>query len=383
MADDDDSIRIRLEGRLELLEAALARYRLLQLKALDKFNWKAAVRKNAALLREASESEEAVAAALELLERRARAEDWPPRSEALQCAADVRRAREALTRRASKVLGQHSRHHALSDALLTIERRALLSPRLVLPGQRMATAIELLPLTLPGVRELAAYERELERFFKRPEGLGNALPFESKELARLEQLYPKGEAALFWAWSRIRDIDEAGTLTRYLARLARRTPTHAPKNGAEVLLAAEFWKTYGLARLKKLAEARLSPLEVRPHELFAVVRWLCDVERDPAARLSATTSVPRPRAALFELARALTAVTPGQSFPNRGWDRLEALADTAMLDEHSPDVEKLSDNLRLLLRVLSNGKVQRRPIEGETSLLSLVGALRAVAAREV
>jgi hypothetical protein len=76
-------------------------------------------------------------------------------------------------------------------------------------------------------------------------------------------------------------------------------------------------------------------------------------------------------------------VTPGQSFPNRGWDRLEALADTAMLDEHSPDVEKLSDNLRLLLRVLSNGKVQRRPIEGETSLLSLVGALRAVAAREV
>lgn len=382
MDDDDDSIRIRLEGRLELLEAALARYRLLQLKALDRFNWKAAVRRNAALLREVSQSEEAVTAALAALERRAQAEDWPPRSEARRCAAEVQRVRAGLARRAAKVLGENSRHHALFDALLTIEKRALLSPRLVLPGQRMATAVELLPLALPGVKELADYGAELERVFKRPDGLGSALPFDAKELARIEQLYPKGEAALFWAWSRIRDIDEAGTLTRYLTRLARRTPTHPPKNGAEVLLAAEFWKTYGLARLKKLVEARLSPLEVRQHELFGVARWLCEVERDPAARLPATAGVPRPRAALFELARALTAVTPGQSFPSRGWDRLEALADTAMRDENSPDVEKLADNLRLLLRVLSNGKVQRRPIAETDSLLSLVGALRAVANKE-
>ena len=381
MAADDASVRIRLEGKLELLEAARSRYRLLQLKVLGALRWKQAARKSAGLLRELAEAEPAVESALAAVDRQAQALGLKSRSEAVQCAAEVRRLRSAVGARLHALLDGTTDGLPLSQGLLELEKRAVHAPRLVLPGQRMATAIELLPATLPELVRVAAFGAQLERVFKRPDGLGRALPFEPGELEALEATWAAGEAALAEAWARIAAVDAAGTLTRYLLRLSRRMPMHAPNTGAEQLLATEFWKSYGLSRLSKLVTPRVSPVGVQPHELFAVARWLWAVERDGHARLPATAGLSQPRAALYELARALTAVAPGQDFPARAWDRLEALARTAGEVPLDGDGERLADNLRLLLRVLAKEKPRGRAAEGEDSLLALVGALRTLATR--
>lgn len=379
LADDDDSVRIRLEGRLELLEAARSRYRLLQLKVLGRLRWKLAARRNAVLLREVAQEQAHVDEALAHVERRAAAEGWKPRSEAVRCAREVRALKDGLDARAAALL-EASLATTFAERLLEVERVALRSPRLILPGQRMATALELLPASLPELREVAAFGALLERAFKRPEGVGPLLPFEPGELEGLEERFPAGEAALAAAWGRIRPVDQAGTLGRYLARLSRRMPMHPPKNGVEALLAAEFWKSYGLARLNKLVAARVSPLEARPHELFPVARWLWKLERGDAAPLAASATLPPGRAALFELARELLAQPPGRASSPRAWDRLEEHAARAQGAATDPDAAKLADNLRLLLRVLSRDRRGGAP-QGAETLRDLVAALRSLAAR--
>jgi hypothetical protein len=369
MATQDESVRIRLEGRLELLEAALPRYRLLQLKVLSRLRWKQAVRQNAALVRELAEVEPRIDEALAQIFRRAEAEGWKSRSEAVQCANEVKRLRAAVTTRVRALLDGEADGSPLAAQLFALERIAVHTPRLVLPGQRMATAVELLPATLPELKRVAAFGAQLERIFKRPDGLGRALPFEAGELEALEAAWPEGDAALAEAWARVAAIDAAGTLTRYLQRLSRRMPMHAPKNGAEELLHAEFWKTYGLSRLSKLLAPRVSPLTVQPNELFAVARWLWAVERNERARLMLEKS----RAALYELAFTLTAVSPGRTTK---WDRMESLAEAADEGERDGDVEKLADNLQLLLRVLAQRKPQRGAAPESETLLGLVRALR-------
>ena len=371
MASPDQSVRIRLEGRLELLEAALPRYRLLQLKVLNRLRWKQAVRQNAALVRELADIESKVDEALAVVFRRADAEGWKPRSEAVQCANDVQRLRTSVAAKVAALLNTQVHHLPLAQRLLRLEREAVHAPRLVLPGQRMATAVELLPATLPELKKVAAFGARLERIFKRPDGLGRTLPFEAGELEALETAWPEGDAALAEAWARVGAIDATGTLTRYLTRLGRRMPMHAPKNGAEELLHTEFWKSYGLSRLSKLVAPRVSPLTVQPGELFAVTKWLWATERHEPATLSLQT----PRAALYQLAYALTAVAPG-SFPSSGWDRLEALAVTAGAGELDGDAVRLADNLRLLLRVLAQRKRRSASTPEAETLEGLVGALR-------
>jgi hypothetical protein len=381
MPSDDASVRIRLEGRLELLEAARSRYRLLQLKVLGKLRWKQAARQHATLLRELAEAQPAVDAALEVVQRLARAEGLKARSEAAHCATEVLRLRAAVTTKIRGLLKLEDDGQPLAQRLLALEHAAVHAPRLVLPGQRMATAVEVLPATLPGLKQVASFGAQLEQVFKRPDGLGGALPFLPGELEALEAAFPRGEAALAGAWGRVTAIDGAGTLTRYLGRLARRMPMHPPQNGAEQLLAAEFWKSYGLSRLEKLVAARVSPLTVRPGELFGLARWLWAAERDGRAQLEGSKTMDRPRAALFELAHALTAVAPGEDFSARRWDRLEALAATADEAPLDGDGEKLADNLRLLLRVLANERPRERSAPQDGSLVALVASLRAVAER--
>jgi hypothetical protein len=380
MAVDDHSVRVRLEGRLELLEAARSRYRLLQLKVLGRLRWRQAARQQAALLRELADVEPRVEEALAAVFKRARSEGWGARSEAVHCANEVTRLRDAVGKKLDGLLSPAPASTPLGERLLLLERTAVHAPRLVLPGQRMSTAVELLPATLPELKTVASFGALLERIFKRPDGLGRALPFEPGELEALEEAWPRGEAALAAAWSRISAIDAAGTLTRYLQRLSRRMPMHAAKNGAEELLHTEFWKTYGLSRLTKLVSPRVSPLAIGSHELFPVARWLFAVERDDRARLAVSGGLTRPRAALFELAWALTAVSPGEDFPSRAWDRLEALAAAADDGPREGDAEKLADNLRLLLRVLAQSKRARSKGDEGKTLLSLVGALREQAA---
>lgn len=374
---DDASIRIRLEGRLELLEAARSRYRLLQLKVLGKLRWKQAVRVQAALVRELAQAESAVEEALAQVERRAEAEGWRPRSEAVRCAGEVRLLREEVAQRLARLLDDDQPGRSLAENLLALEYAAVHAPRLVLPGQRMATAIEVLPATLPELVQVAKFRALLERVFKRPDGLAT-LPFGDGELEALERAFPKGEGALANAWERVVAIDAAGTLTRYLQRLARRMPMHPPQNGAEELLAAEFWKSYGLARLEKLVAARVSPLSVRREELFPLARWLWQAERDGAARLYPSRGMDQHRAALFELARELTVISPGaQARSEAVWGRLERLAGAVDAAPHDEDAGRLADNLRLLLRVLAQRDVSRGARGEATTLLGLVGALRA------
>lgn len=372
---DDASIRIRLEGRLELLEATRSRYRLLQLKVLGKLRWKQAVRLEAALVRELAQAEAAVEEALAEVERRADAEGWKPRAEAVRCASEVRRQRAEVARKLARLLDDDAAERSLAENLLALEYQAVHAPRLVLPGQRMATAVEVLPATLPELLQVAKFRAQLEQVFKRPDGL-STLPFEEGELEALERAFPRGEGALANAWERVLAIDAAGTLTRYLQRLARRMPMHPPANGAEELLAAEFWKSYGLARLEKLVAARVSPLSVRREELFPLAKWLWQLERDRAARLAPAKGLGPHRAALFELAQELTAVAPGTR-SQAVWGRLERLAGQVDAAPHDDDAGRLADNLRLLLRVLAQRKPSRRAGAEEPTLLGLVGALRA------
>ncbi|AGC48255.1 hypothetical protein MYSTI_06983 [Myxococcus stipitatus DSM 14675] len=99
----EEVLRLRLEGRVELLESALRRYRLLS-EALSARGWRRRLRDDPALLREVLELEPALPEALERTERRGAQEGWPEGSSIPRTARRVRELREELSARARKRL---------------------------------------------------------------------------------------------------------------------------------------------------------------------------------------------------------------------------------------------------------------------------------------
>ena len=354
-SDDDASFRRRLEGRAERLEVARVRLNAL-VQMLSALRWRSRLRENTALLRETAAGQAAVEEALTVVARRARAEAWPPRSEVVRSAAEVERLANRVASLALKRLGVQCRPEDLAQRLEHLELVVLAEPRLVLPGQRWKTAQQVLPLSHPDVQRAGRFAVVLEALFKRPMQPSQKIPFTLEELDTLAHAWPEGHGALLAVWTRVEKIDSAGTLTAFLRRRANNAPRHEPKNGPELVLAAEFWSNFALGRLEDLTERTVAPVACGEEERFEVLRWLICRQTDADARLPASSALTDSRAGLMELAVELSSIPPrprGNDAQGKAW--WVRLADRAQRAEQAgsePDYQKLQDNLRLFLRVL-------------------------------
>lgn len=389
---DDASLRVRLEGGAELLDATRLRYRAL-VAALGGLGWKDKLRRNRDVLREVARTQADVDATLDHALRRADAEGWPEETATVACLREVAGLRDELRALVDRRLGDAGARATLKDKLLSLGERVLFAPRLVLPGQRWALAKELLSSSVsPEVSQVLDFGVAVERLFSRPLEPAHVLPVELLEWDDLVGAWPLGELALDLVLGRLTKVDPTGGLRRAVERRARHVPRVADAEGLHQVLHAHFWRATALARIDAVLAARLAPATARPRERFAVFRYLLRRERDAQARL-ADEGVPAPRAALLELAHELTGLPQERAPTVGGWDgllRRAALADAA---PDAVDWPKVRDALRLLVhvvsrpvrslppiyRALAGGRGAPPPPAVETD--TLAGALRALRER--
>lgn len=343
---DDAGYGVRLEGRAERLEVARLRLTALT-KMLEGFRWKSRLRDNTALLRETAADQLEVEEALAAVARRAKAEGWPRDAAVVTCAAEVERLSNRVASLALKRLGVKCRPEDLSQRLEHLELLVLGEPRVVLPGQRWKAAQQALPPSHRDVQRAGRFAALLEGLFKRPMQPSQRVPFSLDEVDLLIAEWPEGQAALAAVWTRVEKIDTAGTLGAFLKRRATSTPLHAPRNGAEQVLAAEFWSRFALGRLREMTQTTIAPVACSDAEMFEVLRWLVQRQTDADARLPASGVLADARAGLMELAVEL-----GERPKGARWKRLAERAQRAQPAAGEADYQKLQDNLRLFLRVL-------------------------------
>ncbi len=392
--DDDASFRSRLEGRAERLDVAKVRLTALA-QMLNAFRWKSRLRQNTALLRETAADQRGVEDALAVVARRAKAEGWPATSTIVRTAAKVELLSNCVAAHALKRLGAQSKSEDLTQRLEHLELQVLAEPRLVLPGQRWKTAQQVLPLSHPDIQSAGRFTAVLEALFKRPMQTSQRIAFSVDELDALCAAWPEGQRALAAIWTRVERIDSAGTLTAFLRRRAGTAPMREPRNGAEVVLAADFWSTFALGRLVELTQAMVAPVECVQSELFEVLRWLVCRQTDIDARLPTSLLLSDSRAGLMELAVELSSLParPREADPQGAawWKRLAERARRGEQAVGEADYQKLQDNLRLFLRVLQppnktppvHRAIAAAPhatlVQGSspTTLIELVEAIRA------
>lgn len=115
--------RIKLEGRLELLEQAAESYSLLE-RGLRRRQWWQIVSERRVLLRQVVAGEPALQDALVALHRRAQQEHWHAEAPALRLVARMEGLRQQLIRRAQACLRQPGAPGmGLVDCLLELERK--------------------------------------------------------------------------------------------------------------------------------------------------------------------------------------------------------------------------------------------------------------------
>jgi hypothetical protein len=354
---EDASYRVRLEGRAELLEQTLPRYRALR-ELLGSFGWRRKLMRSEELVREVTSAQARVDEALELVEHKAEVEGWLHGSATLACAREVRTLEESLYVLMGKKL-KDGKGLSFSERLLGLERLAVAGPRRVLPHERWKTALEALPRRLPELSDLAAFGEQLEALFKRPfAGPAGRLPFSDGELAQLEALWAKGEAALASAWERATGVDTTGGVVRALRRRAKRAPLKEPANGPELLLRAEFWRNVALVRLHELAEEVLSPVKLSPAELLPVMRWLARRQAGGDSPLE----LPEARAGLIGLSAELWLARTRKGVDPQFWDRLVQQAEQADRALYAdPEFVALRENVAMFLRVMAHDN--RKPLE--------------------
>jgi hypothetical protein len=374
----DDDLRIRLEGGAELLDATLVRYRAL-VHALASFRWKEKVRRLGDVLREAARVQRRVDDVLALVQRRAQAEAWPE-GPVLLTAHDVRALRSSLRDLVERRLDGDATH-LLDEDFLELELRAFSSPRLVLPGQRWATACEVLPASLDELGPVRALWLALERAFGPP---GDVTP---ERWTGVEAAWTAATPALARLWLRVERIDVTGGVGRSLRRRARLAPRFTAEQaatGPAALVTAEYWRAQATARIAHHVTALLAPARPREVELWPLFSWLVARAADPALSLAHAVLSPA-RAALLELALSLSGGAPGRA--QHPFVRLRELASTADLDRADEDWRRLREALVLLVRVASASAkwlppVHRDPAQAQpprpdddAPLLDLVQAL--------
>jgi hypothetical protein len=348
-----DDYRVRLEGRAELLDSARLRYRPL-LEGLSAKAWEERLRKSSALLREAigaqAKVEEALAAAL----RRAQAEAWVASSPTVQLLRDVQALQEKLAQSIAQRLSR-SPKEPLAELLKNLEEWILTVPREVRPEQRWDVALELLPAEWPTLREVSSFGRLLATLFSRPLDPEAQVPFRVDELATLRSQWAAGEVALAQAWSRLATVDRTGGLVADLRKRAERPPLHAPRNGPELLLHAEYWRSTARKRLERLVQVRIHPVKPTPAECIKVAWWLCAREVTAEARLPASEVASEARAGLIELAYELRVLLHPENaeepprLADEAWTRLRERARRADLRALGEDAERVRDVLRTFI----------------------------------
>jgi len=359
-----DSLRRRLEGKADLLDAAALRYRALRNALSRVVFWRERLRRNAEVLRATAEAQAEVDETLAGALRRAEAEGWPPDDPWVQQLFALRESAASLAQLAARRLkappGQ-------SLAVLLGDLEALLAgPRKIRPGQRWATALELLPRSLPELRELEQNAGFVEELFRRPFDPRAALPLSPEEARALAERLPQAETSLQEIWARVERADPSGGLLRLLQRRARRAPRAEPQNGPEQVLQAAFWMDVARARLRAVVEERFTPVAIQEAELLQVIEWVVALSKDPTAPFP--PPLPLGRAALLELAHALwqlprdagaVARAAGASgarprvaaLSRERRERLRDLARRADAGPPSPDAERLRDALWMFVRI--------------------------------
>lgn len=362
MRVDDADLRVRLEGRAELLSATRLRYRAL-VNALKGLRWKHKLRRARDVVEEVARAQPEVDEALRHALKRAAAERWPDDAELVRCLKEVQALRAELARLVEERLsGDEEPRSHLGTKLLRLAEHVLFAPWLVLPGERWALAGQLLsPSLFPAVGAALAFGVAVEHLFSRPLEPGHLLPFELDEWEALASGWPQGVAALDAALACLAKVDVTGGLQRAVLRRARHVPRVAHATGLQQVLHAHFWRTTALARVDEVLAVRLAPASARPHERFPLFRYLLRRERDALARL-ADEGVPARRAALLELAHELTALPQERPATIGGWDALLSRAVLADEDPDEVDWPKVRDNLRLLVRVVSRPEKSLPPL---------------------
>lgn len=372
-----DEYRLRLEGRAELLESARLCYRAL-LEALKAKLWEERLRDGLTLLREAKEAQPRVEETLASALRRAQAEAWPSSSPTVQLLRDVQALREKLAQAVAQRLVR-SPKEPLPELLQELEQWVLTVPREVLPEQRWATALLLLPQELPCVRELTSFGRILATVFAHPFDPEERLPFRVDQVDTLRRQWSGGEVALAQAWSRLSGVDRTGGLVADLRKRAERPLLLPPRNGPEHLLCAEFWRTLARKQLEVLVRVRIRPVEPTPPECLKLAWWLWAYELSPEARLSASEVASEARAGLIELAHELRVHRLTENtedpphLPDESWERLRERARQADLQIQGPDAERVRNVLRTFIWKRGMGNAGMRGwTEQSSSLEALV-----------
>jgi len=252
----------------------------------------------------------------------------------------------------------------LGARLEALEAQVVAAPRLVLPGQRWATAVALLPPTTAELQPTARLGQVLEALFGQPVEPGDAVPWSPDEVATLEAAWGPGEAAMKALWQRLKRVDKAGTLVRSLERRARKAPSTKPQAGPEVLLHAEFWRAVAVARIDALVSRSVGPVPHTPAERLPLLKWLAAREADRDAPL-AVAGLAKERAALFVLARAVSELPTRRAAGTADWAALERVAQDADAAQGTEDWAMLKEQLGLLVRVLEAGDPKVPPVYRE------------------
>jgi hypothetical protein len=321
---DHDSLRTRLEGRAERLEASALRTRSLVL-ALEAWRWRASLRRLSEALEAAAREEPQVAEALAFVLARREPEAWPegPVLAAVEeLLAWRRRLGEAVRRR----LGSAATGEPEAD-LRRLLAGALTETR---SARRWAEVGAVLAAEPALVAAAGHFGTELQRLF---DGAGGPLlPLRPEDAAALEVAWGTGCEALARARAMLERADPTGALGRSLRQRAR-TPLAIGRGapGAEAVAHAERWRLRAEALLAAALAPALLPTRPAAAELAPLAAWLSRRRRGLAAALP----LPAPRAALLELAVAL-----GEPGPP-AWERLEALAMAADADPADPDRRRL------------------------------------------
>ena len=352
----DEALRTKLEAAAPFLEATRLRYRAL-IPSLQAWGWRDRLRAVADIAREVARADEEVVQALQRARRRAEVEAWPV-GEVLTLLDETASLRaqlhEALERRLGRAAGAGEGLFALLALVVGIPRKVSL-------GEREAAAHEALTTDEALVPALQRFGGALQVVFGRPIVRAQRLPFTLAEYDALLAGWSDGVRALARGWAQVERIDTTGGVARELRRRAKRSPKGSRGvPGPRALVHATFWCVAAELRVQALLAERFVPVQVRPNEYPAALRWLLAREVDGAARLHETpgSSVhplspaaereTRARAALLMLAHELTASPEGRAPLTDGRMQVHSWAAQADRLEGDDDWRRLRDGLRAL-----------------------------------
>jgi len=398
VASSTHNLRERLEGRWDVLEVTRLRYRAL-VEMLRAWSWRDRLRRNLPLVHQVVLAQTVVDGVLERTLRRAEAEAWPAGDTTTRLLREVESLRRQLCEQLQRRLGDKPGPGVplLPEQLLELEN-VLASQYRPQASRPWASALSVLPWSLPELIRASERGELLERLMKRPLDLEQARPFSAEEVALLSRTVPEAENALQAVWNRVDKLEPTGDLRRFLVQRSRRAPLRPPRSGPEALLRAAFWLDYTRAAIRRWVEARVVPVAVADCELWPLLRWLHALQLEPASRLPSSETLSEGRAGLFELAhelarssrRVVPAALPPAEMKNRlseeltdsRWDRLVDRARRAEPVRDTSDASAVRHVLTRFIRMRAADRASQMAALEESTLEALVNRAAASSGEE-